>query len=523
MASNLRFGKRRVLVLAGTGLLSGLWLVAALLSSRPLSESLLLVLVQALLTFLALLIFFKTLPRAPSASGPGLMPILAAHVLLYYGIANVSPALFPEQRPAFFLLINRIPQSSAGAYAVASEAAILFLLGAALGSHLAKGLVPLSRPKPHLLGGAAYYTWLPNYRVSLVACLALLLIVVLGTSIYGLRFGTLLTEEEVINMSLGQQLLFHGLFPFLPVAPLLAASAYVQAGSVLQKRRAWRLLVVSTLLIVVMLALWRQRSTAMIAVLLPVLLLVYTGRFAWWRTVVRLLVLIPLAYALVTMVRISDLPGLVSAAGSSGLRISKMISSLGKQSGYETVLGQALFDASYRTAGLEAVAALLEAQTRELEPRWGIVIQSGFLQALPASLRPKFYMPERVKTAPSYYGVFREGDWVTTMLAEFVLDFGPVWLFFPAVLAGLGLALIDRLLLRLGAQLPLQGLLVLRLPWLIYLIQIGSSVADMTLLFFKGTVGYAALLLILGFLANVRVRRSRSPFRPAFRVPDQGG
>ena len=503
-------------VLAGTGILSLLWSIAALFSGRgEWQESLLIVATQTFLSFLALLFFSRTMPKSTSAYGPGLMPILALHVLLYYGIANVSPALFPEQRPVFFLLFNRIPRSPAGAYAAASGAAILFLLGAALGSYLVQGRAPLPRPKLCPSGGAARYAWLPGYGLSWVACLVLLLIVVLGTSMYGLRVGTLMTAEEVIDMSLGQQLLFHGLFTFLPVAPLLAACAYVQAGSVPQKRRTWRLLVVSTLLIVAMLALWRQRSAAMLAILLPISLLIYVGRLSWRRAVVPLLVLIPLAYALVTVVRISDLPGLVSATGSSSLSVSRMISVLGERPGDQTVLEKALYDASYRTAGLEAVAALLEAQARGLEPRGGVVIRSGFLQALPALLRPRFYMPEQVKTAPSYYGVFLEGDWVTTMLAEFVLDFGPIWLFFPAVFAGLGLGLIDQVLLRLGARSSLQGLLILRFAWFVRLILIGSSVAGVTLLFFKSTVGYAALLLVLGLLADVRVRRARSRFSPA--------
>jgi len=174
----------------------------------------------------------------------------------------------------------------------------------------------------------------------------------------------------------------------------------------------------------------------------------------------------------------------------------------------ESVLGRALSDISYRAAGLEGVAAILEYQSRgRVELQMGAVTAAGFEQALPASMRPAFENLKQVKIAPSYLGIFQPGDWVTTFLAELVLDYGVIWLFFPAAVAGLLVGCLDAIWLRIGQLSVLSGLIVLRIPFLLYPLTIGSNFAAMTVLFFKATVGYWILLLMIGISMRIRFIR----------------
>jgi hypothetical protein len=205
-------------------------------------------------------------------------------------------------------------------------------------------------------------------------------------------------------------------------------------------------------------------------------------------------------------VRISDLPVLIETVGLSDVTASSLLEALTTRSGGQTITGQALLDLSYRTAGLEPAAAVIEAQeTSQVGLRWGRVTWSGFIQASPSFLRTERLVPERLKAAPAHYGLFAEGDWVSSVLTELILDFGPFLLFLPAIVIGVVLSLIDRVLLWLGTLPWIQGLLVLRLAWLLSLVLFEVSLADRTLMFFKGTVGYAGLLLLVGMCARIRV------------------
>ena len=136
---------------------------------------------------------------------------------------------------------------------------------------------------------------------------------------------------------------------------------------------------------------------------------------------------------------------------------------------------------------------------------------AGFRQALPAAMRPDFEVPERVKTAPSNFGIFTEGDWVTTFEAEAVLDAGAALTFLPGIVAGFLLGAIDRALLRIGNVAGFDGVLVARMAFLIYPIAVGGSLADMTLLFLKATAGYVVLFVLLGLCVNAVARQRAVP------------
>ena len=124
--------KISIITLILPGVISMAWLIAALLSNRPLSESLMLVLAQTVLAFFTFGVLTKTFPRQQTVYGPRLIFVIGLHVLVYYGLSNVIPALLLELRPQN--LMTHIPVSPAWAYALATIAAALMLLGIVVGS-----------------------------------------------------------------------------------------------------------------------------------------------------------------------------------------------------------------------------------------------------------------------------------------------------------------------------------------------------------------------------------------------------
>jgi len=488
------------------GLIAIAWVAAFLFSVRPLAEALGLVLIQSVLAFFTFAVLVRALPRKQAADGPRLNFIIGLHVLIYYGLSNVIPALLPELRPETLIMMvtRRIPMSPAGVYSLATVAAMLLLLGLVLGCRLASGLWPL--PRRHYSQIANAYAWLPPYNLAMLACVMLLALVMVGTIQYGVHFdATMLSGEAMAGLPFSQQLFFHGLFYFLPIAPVLAAAAFVQAAKPRQRQLARWLLAVASLMIFAALSVWRMRSTAMLSLAMPLALLAYAGKIDWRKIVLPAMGLMMIVYGIGTFVRGSDFQALMARTSDfTQLSMNEVVSALMTRAENQGVLESAMIDASYRTAGLEATASLIQAQTEAHLPlQWGKTIRAGFMQAFPASLRSALEIPERIKTSPAYLGVFEEGDWVTTMLSEFVLDFGPYFLFFPAVLAGLGLALIDRALLGLGRRPALKGLLIIRFAFLLFMVSNGGSLADMTLMFFKATIGYATMFLLLGNVARI--------------------
>lgn len=493
---------RGQIVFWGTVLIGVGWLLASFVSKSNLADGLFLALAQTALAFWALraLVF----GQSSDAAGPNLIQVMALHVLIYYGFSNLIPALLAAWRPEIIaaMVSYRMPAAPVWFYTQATVGALLFMLGIELGSRISMRLFSANRLKSNVPNRR--YAWLPDYKYSIVSAGLVFLAVILGTARYGLDFSNTLTAATVTGFSWGEQLFFHGIFGFLPVTPVLAASAYIQAVSPRQRKVALWLLMAVTLGTLGSLFAWRMRSTAMIAAVLPIVLLTYAGVFKWRRTLIPIVLAAILVYSGVTSVR----NNLENMSGPSGIRDLKMEDWWAVLTTFDlgAVWDRTLVDASYRTAGLEGVAAIIQAQDRgKVEIQLGKVIVAGFMQALPASMRAEFENPMRIKTAPSYLGIFTPGDWVTTFLAELVLDFDVVGLFFPAVLVGLLIGSIDIFLLRL-AQIPaLRGLLVVRIPFLLYPLTIGGSLADMTLLYFKATVGYLVLLSLIGLLIRVRM------------------
>ncbi|HAJ35399.1 MAG TPA: hypothetical protein DCL15_06865 [Chloroflexi bacterium] len=263
----------------------------------------------------------------------------------------------------------------------------------------------------------------------------------------------------------------------------------------------------TVLLVVVSMLIWRMRTYAMMSIALPVLLLLYVGAIPWCRTVLPAVLLIALAYFGITGARINLEKSTEWQSGQ--IDITEFGNAL-TTIDWQAVTSKTMGDVSYRTAGLEGVASIIRAQ--ELgwaDTQQGKVLGAGFLQSLPLFLRPEFEIPERVKTAPSFLGIFLPGDWVTTFLAEFVLDYGIYALIVPGFFVGILIGLVDSGLLSLGIRPGLQGLLILRFPFLLYPVVFGTTVSDMIVTMFKGTLGFAVIFVVVSLWLSARSQLQR--------------
>jgi len=429
------------------------------------------------------------------------LPILALHVALYYGVFNIVPALFIDWRPQYGT-INRVPEAPISAYLAATWAAASLLVGLALGCRLANGFLqkrPNALPAQPRDGRLA---WLPGYQTSLAVALGLAGVMLFTTLRYGTQYYLMFSnEDQLAALPFWEQLLFHGIFPFLPLPPLLAAAAIVAARTRLQHRCGVAALIVITAFDIAALSVWEMRGPAILVFFLPMALFVYTGRMRWHKMLLPAVVLGTLVYAVVTVARLSNL-GEQLGQGTS-LTLSTAGEVLGAGADTDVLLEKSVTDISYRTSGLEPVAGIVHGQEAGiLRPMGGRVVLAGFIQALPAALRPALALPDRIKTAPSHYGWFIPGDYVTTLLSELVMDAGPWLVVLPAIGVGLLLALFDHALLMLGQRPALQPLLVVRLAWLLMVLNAGS-IADLTLMFVKGTIGYSLLLVVFGIAGSV--------------------
>ena len=97
----------RMLPSRGTLLASGLWMApwvaGALMTHGNREQALVLAVAQGALALLTIGLFRVTLPPARSRSGVYVLPVLALHVALYYGVFNIIPALLIEWRPPYNL------------------------------------------------------------------------------------------------------------------------------------------------------------------------------------------------------------------------------------------------------------------------------------------------------------------------------------------------------------------------------------------------------------------------------------
>ena len=492
----------------GPVLIAAGWIVAALLSPYPFAAAVPFILAQFALTTL-LLGLLAVSRKVWKETGPDTTAFVALHGLIYYGFANVVPVFFRDTRPLELKLLmeERIPEAGLAAYAGATLAAIGLVAGAALGARIVLAAAGEIRLRA---GENRRIPWLPGASTSAGILAVLVVVVLAGSARFGLDFAVTLSDENVRELGLLDQLLLHGLFWFLPLGPSLAATVYLQAR---RPRRATTVILVATsVILVAVVAVWRMRSTAMIAAALPFLLLGLTGRIDIRKWFGAVAVLLAVSYAAVTAVRISDLETLVTTSRGRPLDSSEVRDAVARRSGDQTVAGRAFFDFSYRAAGLEPVAALCEAQEKgQLRLQGGRVVVAGFLQSLPARLRPQQDLPLRVKTAPAVLGVFGEGDWVTTFLSEAVLSFGIWATVLYGFAAGLLIALIERLLVLFGSRPLFEGFLILRYAFLLYFVTAGADLATMTALFFKATIGYLAMFVLVGAI----VQAVATPRRPA--------
>jgi hypothetical protein len=208
------------------------WLVSALISARPIIECLGLILSQFIFIVFVLRVLADGAQRSRVPYGPRLDLAIGLHMLIYYSLSNVIPALFPETRSETLLMAvtYRIPISAAWAYSVATIAATLLLLGLLVGLRIVDRLWPV----PHLRSSRAINScqWLPPYYLAMISCTILMVFVVIGTIEYGIHFNAeMLTGVAMAGMPLGQQLLYHGLFYFLPIAPMLSTAALIYANN----------------------------------------------------------------------------------------------------------------------------------------------------------------------------------------------------------------------------------------------------------------------------------------------------
>jgi hypothetical protein len=494
-----------------TSLVVFFWFIALVSTKSLWLESFVLVINQSLLSLFIFYLLIRNSQHNHSVYGPKLIFIFGLHAFLYYNISNIIPSLLPELRPQIFEM--RIPGSSVLSYSLATIAAGLMLMGVVAGAHLAL-LIRL----PFNLRAAKPYSWLPEYNLNIAACLVLLILLIISTAQFGVQSASgEITGEVLTNMTLSHQLIFHGLHGVLPIAPILAAAALVKASNSLQQRKAKLLFVLACFLTLSILLVWGQRSTAMLALALPIWLLVYARIISWQKVLLPIIGVMFFVYTSVTVVRDSNLlPLLLMTSDLNQLSISEVITALiTMQSKDHNLATRALMDLSYRYAGLEAVSALIQEQNEgRISFQWGNTILCGFLQTLPVTLRPDIDLACRIKTAPAYLGIFQQGDWVTTILAEFVLDFGPFLLVLPAVLSGVILTFADRILFGLGQFPSLGGLLILRIMFFLFIITNGGSIADMTIMLFKATIGYTIIFVFLSYTIHTfRKKRNRNFIR----------
>lgn len=488
------------MAVAGSLTCVGGWAIAAVVSERPANETTAVFVSQAIFCVVACVLVGTAQENRPF----GILDALLFHSLLYYGLSNVVPALLPASRPAELIVLmgGKAPPATGYGYASATVAALCWLVGSVSAVKLVQRYPTRSVQRIEEMTG------LPARNTAFVGLVVLLVSAGVGAERYGLSYGTFLSDERIAGMAWSEQLLFHGLQSFMILIPLLAAIVWQKTprGS----RALGCVLTVCGATSIVLIAVWRLRTVAMIAIALPFCLFALRrgrGRHPWKWLVWGLAVVVAV-YAGVTAFRVSGIDEALRQAGSAKVDMAMLREAGGLRNEENTVARRAMLDVSYRLAALERVASLIEAQNRGLlEKLYGRVMLAGFVQALPAGIRPDGGAPLRMKTAPLELGIFEEGDWVASMLAEAVLD-GGVWgCLVAGFVAGAVLGAIDRSLLTLGHRRFLGGLLIVRMAYLLYPIVIGGSVADMTLMFVKATIGYC-LLLVLGGALSARMARS---------------
>src|ERR1019366_9041678 len=145
---------------------------------------------------------------------------------------------------------------------------------------------------------------------------------------FGVEYAVTLSDERIAALSPFDQLLFHGLFWFLAIGPALAAVVWTR-----QRRRRPAVaaaLVGVAIVFVAVLGVWRMRSTAMLAVALPVVLLASQGQINARRWALPAVLLVGGSYAVITAVRISGVEEAVRE-GRGQMSASDFLVAVGRQ------------------------------------------------------------------------------------------------------------------------------------------------------------------------------------------------
>jgi len=321
---------------------------------------------------------------------------------------------------------------------------------------------------------------------------------VIGTVLYGAKAAALVySEADIANFDFFQKIIFHGTLYSLSIPPILATVVYIQSKSSKEIFQSKILLVFSSVVTLFALLVWGQRSTAILSAVCSFAIVIFAKKTTIKKIVLPVILTLIFVYSAVTFVRNSQIVDFL--AGVENINIEAMYASLGESSQENggDLLSRGFVDLSYRAAGLEAVAAIVSAQSNGgLELRWGATSLSGLMSALPSLLRPEDGIIS-IKTAPFDSGLFSNGDWVTTLLSELTFDFGAFLIFFPAIICGFLLTLLDRLLYIAGQNHLFHGFLLIRILFLIFIISRGDSIASMTILLFKALSGLTFLLIAI--------------------------
>jgi hypothetical protein len=447
------------------------------------------------LTFLLSFFIFRDY-----SSKSSLIQIISFHFLIYYGIFNVIPALVSDWRPDnISTMLSRIPKTGIIFYSIASLSAILFFLGCIFGVSIYNFFF-----KGHLdIKSNAKKWFLPDSYLCLNIGIFLNVIQIVSLFLFSLN-SNLSTDDEILNLTFIEQIVFHGVTYFSSISILLYVSAYVQSNNIITKKHIKVATIFSIVINLLTVFVLGQRSTVLISFMLPVLYLITNGKMKPSRVLLPFLLISFILYSFISFFRDSNVKALLTVAMNNEVEIIEISKEVVSSKGNFDLITRGIGDISYRTAGLEACAAIIQSQSKgELDYQWGNTIYSGILQSLPRIFRNSDYIPERIKTAPYKFGVFDEGDWVTTILAEFVLDFGPFLIIFPALFLGLVLAFIDHFFLIIIRSKYFKSLSIVRIAFLIFLLSNGGSFSEITFLFFKAVSGFAFVFVIITIISNI--------------------
>jgi hypothetical protein len=477
------------------------WIIISFFSKGDLFDISSLLLLQILLTFILSFFIFRYYPKKSS-----LIQIVSLHTLIYYGLFNVVPALVIDWRPEnISIMLSRIPKSDIIFYSLSTLASVLFFFGCVFGIIVYNYFF-----NRKILSKSYSMNWfLPSSKLCLNIGIFLIIIQIISLFLFALNTN-LITDDDILKLNFFEQVVFHGITYFSNISILLFVSAYTQCID-LEKRKHIKIVTIFSVLIsLAVVIVLGQRSTVLISFMLPILYLLTNGKIKMTKVFLPFLLFSFILYSVVSFFRDANVKAILSIAKSNEIDLIEASKDVSSTKDDFNLVTRGIGDISYRTAGLEPCAAIIQSQFKgELNYQWGNTIYSGILQALPRFFRNSDYIPERIKTAPYNFRVFDEGDWVTTILSEFVLDFGPFLLVFPAIVLGIILAFIDHVFLSLIRYNFFESFSIIRISFLIFILSNGGSFSEITFLFFKAVSGFAFIFIIISLVSNVSFKSQK--------------